>query len=81
LITFLYELAGALSRFYGPRENRVIEQSPEIAAILLAILDTVSICLKNGLRLLGMEAPESMTRAVEGEKEDESAGETSDAQT
>lgn len=80
LITFLYELASALSRFYGPRENRVIEQSPEIAAILLAMLDAVSVCLKNGLRLLGMDAPESMTRAVEGEKEDESEGEISRGQ-
>ncbi len=74
LITFLYELASALSRFYGPRENRVIEQSPETAAILLAILDAVSVCLKNGLRLLGMEAPESMTREIEGEGEKEGAG-------
>ena len=57
LVTFLYQLATALSRFYAPRENRIIEQDARTAAVLLSILDAVATCLKNGLRLLGMEAP------------------------
>ena len=62
LITFLYQLAAALSRFYGPKENKIIDQTEETAAALLTILQATAICIKNGLGLLGMEAPERMTR-------------------
>ena len=67
LVNYLYALATALSRFYGPRENRIIEQDGPTAGALLAILEGVALCLKNGLALLGMEAPERMVREDEPE--------------
>lgn len=60
LVTYLYELATALSRFYGKKENKVIDHDESTAAALLSILDGVAVCLKNGLDLLGMEAPDRM---------------------
>jgi arginyl-tRNA synthetase len=68
LVNFLYQLATAFSRFYNQKENRVIEQNPETAGALLDLLESVAVCLKNGLRLLGMEAPDRLTR--EGEEEE-----------
>ncbi len=62
LVTFLYQMATALSRFYGQKENKVIDQDPVTAGRLLALLDATAICLKNGLALLGMEAPDQMSR-------------------
>jgi arginyl-tRNA synthetase len=62
VVTYLYSLATALSQFYGQKENKVIDQTPEGAAVLLAILRAVAVCLKNGLALLGMEAPDRMSR-------------------
>lgn len=62
LVTYLYQIATALSRFYAPKENKIIEQDPRTAAALLSILTAVAVCLKNGLRLLGMTAPERMVR-------------------
>lgn len=62
--TYLYALATALSQFYGQKENKVIDQTPEGAAVLLGILQTVATCLKNGLALLGMEAPDRMERSA-----------------
>ena len=58
--TYLYSLATALSQFYGQKENKVIDQDAAGAAALLAILQAVAVCLKNGLALLGMEAPDRM---------------------
>lgn len=72
LVTFLYQLATALSKFYGPKENRVIEQDARTAGQLLALLDAVAVCLKNGLALLGMEAPDRMTREESESDETES---------
>ncbi len=60
LVTYLYELATALSRFYGKKENKVIDHEAQTAAALLSILDAVAVCLKNGLEMLGMEAPDRM---------------------
>jgi len=62
LITYLYQLAGALSRFYGPKENKIIAQGPETASVLISILDSTAVCLKTGLELLGMNAPERLIR-------------------
>lgn len=62
---FLYLTAASLSRFYTMPANRILEMKPEEAAWLLAVLDCVSICLKNGLKLLGMEAPERLVRDQE----------------
>jgi len=65
IINYLYTLASSLSRFYAPQENRVISQEPKTAASLLSALDAVAYCLKTGLKLLGMEAPEKMVREVD----------------
>ncbi len=65
LITFLYNLATSLAKFYGPRENRIIDQTPETAAAMLKTLEAVAICLKNGLGLLGMNAPDRLERLDE----------------
>jgi len=62
MINYLYQLATALSRFYGPRENRIIDQDAATAAVLLSILEAVAVCLKNGLKLLGMVAPDRLIR-------------------
>ncbi|MBL8021753.1 MAG: arginine--tRNA ligase [Leptospirales bacterium] len=62
MINYLYNLANALSRFYAPKENRIIEQEPRIARGLLTLLQGVAVCLKNGLQILGMDAPEKMVR-------------------
>ncbi|HMW59172.1 MAG: arginine--tRNA ligase [Leptospirales bacterium] len=62
LINFLYHLANALSRFYAPKENRVIDQDERTARGLLVLLSAVATCLKNGLAILGMTAPDRMTR-------------------
>ncbi|MBI3395324.1 MAG: hypothetical protein HY042_05780 [Spirochaetia bacterium] len=55
-------MASALQRFYAPKENKVIDQTKETAGVLLALLDAVSVCLKNGLAKLGMTAPDRMER-------------------
>lgn len=62
LVNYLYMLASALSKFYAPKENKIIEQDEITAGLLLAVLDAVSVCLKNGLALMGMEAPERLDR-------------------
>lgn len=69
LVTYLYQLASALSRFYAPRENRIIEQDERTARALLTLLEGVRICLGNGLKILGMHAPDRMVR----EEADQSA--------
>ena len=63
LVNYLYTLAVFLSQFYGPQENRIIQQDPRLAGGLLAILEAVAFCLKKGLNLLGTEAPERLLRA------------------
>lgn len=65
LINYLYSIATALSKFYAPAENRIIEQTREEAISLLVVLHAVSLCIKNGLKLLGMEAPERMVKETE----------------
>lgn len=63
LVQTLYQLAQALSRFYGVPENKVLTRSPQEARLLLGILEAVALCIRNGLKLLGMEAPERMSRS------------------
>ncbi len=62
LISFLYETAIYLSKFYSLKENKIIEQNEEYAKVLLLILSGVKICLKKGLNLLGMHAPDRMEK-------------------
>ena len=42
--TYLYALATALSQFYGQKENKVIDQTPAGAALLLGILQAAAVC-------------------------------------
>lgn len=63
LINYLYMLASALSKFYAPKENKIISADKETAAFLLVLLESTALCIKNGLGLLGMEAPDRLTRS------------------
>lgn len=62
LISFLYQMAAATSRFYGVAENKIIDLDEKTAITLLTVLQSVAICLKNGLTLLGMNAPNRLDR-------------------
>ncbi|NLG55543.1 MAG: arginine--tRNA ligase [Rhodococcus sp.] len=59
---YLEELAGAYHRFYGA--NRILPQGDEVPAPIhtarLALCDATRQVLANGLRLLGVSAPEKM---------------------
>lgn len=65
LILFLYQTANALSRFYGLKSNKIIDLDPATAAVLLSVLQAVAVCLKRGLGLLGMQAPDRMERETD----------------
>ncbi|HOX29315.1 MAG TPA: DALR anticodon-binding domain-containing protein, partial [bacterium] len=59
LITYLTELAGDFHTFY--HDHRVVApEEPEISAARLGLCTAVRTVLANGLRLLGVSAPESM---------------------
>lgn len=64
LVYYLYQVAGDLAKFYGKKENKIIEKQEEEAKILLLILIATGICLKNGLQLLGMEAPDRLEKSM-----------------
>jgi len=56
---YLFELATALHKFYT--EYKVIDlDKPELSKARLALLEAVQITLRNGLRILGISAPEQM---------------------
>jgi len=55
---YLHELAGLLHSFYNAQ--RVITDSPEITAARLVLVGATRIVLRNGLKLLGLSAPEKM---------------------
>lgn len=56
---FLMELAGLLHRYYAAHQVLGAE-SPALIAARLRLLDAVAVCVKNGLNLLGVSAPDSM---------------------
>ncbi|MBC8374763.1 MAG: arginine--tRNA ligase [FCB group bacterium] len=59
LPSYLFELATALHKFYT--EYKVIDlDAPELSKARLALLEAVQITLRNGLRILGISAPEQM---------------------
>ena len=59
LPSYLFELATALHKFYT--EYKVIDlDKPELSKARLALLEAVQITLRNGLRILGISAPEQM---------------------
>src|SRR3989344_5830108 len=57
--SFLYELAGRFNTFYN-KHSILQADSPESKQFRLALTATTSQILKNGLNLLGIEAPEKM---------------------
>lgn len=59
IVTYLLELARTFNSFYGA--NKIIDEADtETSAHRLAIASAVQVVLKNGLRLLGIKAPENM---------------------
>ena len=55
---YLQELAGCFHRFYNA--CRIKGEEPALAAARLKLADCARIVLRNGLRLIGVEAPEKM---------------------
>lgn len=59
IVTYLIEIAHAFNSFYGA--NKIVdEENKEVSAHRLALARATQIILKNGLWLLGIEAPERM---------------------
>ena len=59
LPSYLFNLATALHKFYT--EYKVIDlEQPELSKARLALLEAVQVTLRNGLRILGISAPEQM---------------------
>jgi len=58
LVRFLQELASSFHKFYD--SLRVLDDDKDISAERLALIEAVRIVLGNGLRLLGVNAPEKM---------------------
>ena len=55
---YLQELAGCFHRFYNA--CRIKGEEPALAAARLKLADSARVVLRNGLRLIGVEAPEKM---------------------
>ena len=55
---YIYELATAFSAFY--RDSKVLTEDPALSSARLALVDATRSVLANGLRLLGISAPDSM---------------------
>ena len=55
---YLQELAGCFHRFYNA--CRIKGEEPALAAARLKLADCARVVLRNGLRLIGVEAPEKM---------------------
>lgn len=60
LANFLYKMANDFTKFYSLKQNKIIEIEKEEALFLLYILHATKICLRNGLNLLGTNAPEQL---------------------
>ncbi len=58
MVTFLTELAGDFNTFYA--QEKIADVNDEYAPYKAAIAQAVGQTLKNGLWLLGIEAPERM---------------------
>ena len=55
---YLQELAGCFHRFYNA--CRIKGEEPALAAARLKLADSARVVLRNGLRLIGVDAPEKM---------------------
>ena len=55
---YLQDLAGCFHRFYTACHIR--QEAPALASARLTLADLTRLVLKNGLKLIGVEAPERM---------------------
>ena len=55
---YLQELAACFHKFYD--SHRVIDEDKQLSSQRLALIEAVRLVLGNGLRLLGVSAPEKM---------------------
>jgi arginyl-tRNA synthetase len=58
LVRYLQEVAGAFHKFYD--SCRVLDENKELSLERLGLIEAARIVLGNGLRLLGVSAPEKM---------------------
>ena len=58
LATYLLELASMFHKYYA--KNRVINDNEELSKSRLVFIKSVSIVIKNGLKILGISAPKKM---------------------
>lgn len=58
IANYLYELATRFNSFYAALP--VLKAEPEVAATRQKLTEAVAVTMKNGLKLLGIEAPEEM---------------------
>lgn len=57
---YLYDLASSFNSFYSKSDNRIKEMSLEEQKPRVALSKACAIVIRNGLKLLGIEAPEQM---------------------
>ncbi len=58
IATYLIELASAFNNFYG--KGKIVDKTDVNSPYKIALTEAFSIVLKNGLNLLGIQAPEKM---------------------
>ena len=58
LATYLLELASMFHKYYA--KNRVISDNEELSKSRLVFIQSISIVIKNGLKILGISAPKKM---------------------
>jgi len=58
LVRYLQEIATAFHKFYD--SCRVLDENKEISVERLALIEATRVVLGNGLRLLGVSAPQKM---------------------
>ena len=58
MVNYLFELASLFHKFYT--ECRVISDDLALSQARLALIDAVRIVIANGLKVLGISAPEHM---------------------
>lgn len=62
LTNYLQSLSRSFTKFYSGKDNRIKEKSGREREILLQICKSVQFDLREGLRLLGISAPEKMSK-------------------
>jgi arginyl-tRNA synthetase len=58
IATYLIELASSFNNFYG--QGKIVDKTDTKSSYKIALTEAFSIVLKNGLNLLGIQAPEKM---------------------